>query len=99
MSSENTPPRPDHIWVCVCEDCRKHTLWAWRHSPTVTPPGYDRALRECAFFRLALLDIHSRESAQDSTTCWVRSRYEPFLSLTKWVEKVLDDANALEEST
>ena len=64
-----------------------------------TPPGYDRALRECAFLRLALLDIHERETAQDTTTCWVRSKYGPILSLTNWVEKVLDEANAMEDKT
>ena len=64
-----------------------------------TPPGYDRALRECAFLRLALLDIHERETAQDTTTCWVRSRYEPIMSLTRWVERVLDEANAMEDKT
>ena len=64
-----------------------------------TPPGYDRALRECAFLRLALLDIHERETAQDTTTCWVRSRYAPIMSLCKWVEKVLDEANAMEDKT
>jgi len=62
-------------------------------SDQPTPPGYDRAIRECAFFRLALLDLHTREAAQDTTTCWVRSRYGPLLSLTQWVEAVLDDAN------
>lgn len=66
---------------------------------TETPPGYDRALRECAFFRLALLDIHQREAAQDETTCWVRSKYAPIMSLTNWVEKVLDEANAMEDRT
>ena len=60
-----------------------------------TPPGYDRALRECAFLRLALLDIHQREAAQNETTCWVRSRYAPIMSLCNWVEAVLDGANAL----
>ena len=64
-----------------------------------TPPGYDRALRECAFLRLALLDIHQREAAQNETTCWVRSRYGPLLRLTNWVEKVLDEANTMEGKT
>ena len=68
-------------------------------SETPTPPGYDRALRECAFLRLALLDIHQRETAQDTTTCWVRSRYAPIMSLCKWVEAVLDQANAMEDRT
>jgi len=68
-------------------------------SSDPTPPGYDRALRECAFFRLALLDLHQREAAQDATTCWVRSRYAPILSLTQWVEAVLDEANKVEDRT
>ena len=68
-------------------------------SSDPTPPGYDRALRECAFFRLALLDLHTREAAQDATTCWVRSRYAPILSLTNWIEAVLDEANAMEDRT
>lgn len=66
-------------------------------SDQPTPPGYDRALRECAFFRLALLDLHTREAAQDTTTCWVRSRYAPILSLTQWIEAVLDEANKVED--
>ena len=68
-------------------------------SDQPTPPGYDRALRECAFFRLALLDLYEREAAQDSTTCWVRSRYWPILSLCNWVEAVLDEANKVEDRT
>ena len=67
-------------------------------NKTPTPPGYDRALRECAFLRVALLDIHQREAAQNETTCWVRSKYAPIMSLTNWVEAVLDDANAIKET-
>jgi len=63
-----------------------------------TPPGYDRALRECAFLRGALLDILERECAQDTTTCWVRSRYGPLLSLTQWIDTVITEANAMEDT-
>jgi len=89
---------PDHIWVCVCDLCRGATI-SKLLCDKPTHPGHDQALRECAFFRLALLDLHTREAAQDATTCWVRSRYAPILSLTNWIEAVLDEANALEDRT
>lgn len=57
----------------------------------------DSHIRQNAFFRLALLDIHQREVAQDTTTCWVRSKYEPIMTLISWVGKVLDEANAMED--